>query len=243
MMEEKSAPSIVERVVRGLLNACCFVVFAAGLYYTHAVIYPEQNLPWYRAAFYLTQWQTRMHGVWCLISIAKMLGARFPSNKTTARIYSVMFDITAIVSAVFWGMWSKDPRLILPYLKDPVNPWNEYKLWICHAHHTMPFVAMSVEGMLFPRSLSVDVWPTLVEPFVVLGIALFYLSWVFFGVYVLRIWDLPYGFLRVNSNSALVLRVCGLSLSIVVLVFILHGLRKLVSRIHANVDVDHPKKD
>ena len=241
---DSRGPGAVERVVRGVISAVCFVVFAVSLYYTFTVTYPRLGLPWYRAAFYLTQWQTRRHGVYCLLNVLSQAGLKWPGKHALARIYSVVFDLTALVSAVFWSMWAKDPRLILPDLKNPAEPWKEYPFWVCHAHHTMPFVSMAIEGLLFPRSLNVRVWSAVGESLTVVGVALTDMAGVFIGVYGLKIWNLPYGFLMVDTNLQLAERLTILSLVLVVLVIILRGIRILFSLIYKNTgDDDHEKKD
>ena len=243
-MNGDKGPSVIERVVRGVISAFCFTVFSFSVYYTFTVTYPRLGLPWYRAAFYLTQWQTRMHGVYSLLNLLSQLGLKWPSKNALARIYSVVFDLTALVTAVFWTMWAIDPRLILPDLKNPAEPWKEYPFWVCHAHHTMPFVSMAIEGLLFPRSLNVRVWSVVGESVSVVGVALVYMAWVFIGVYGLKIWNIPYGFLMVDTNLELAGRLAALSLVLVILVVILRGIRLLFSLIYKNTcDDDHEKKD
>ena len=100
MKAMKDNKTIGERVVRGLLDSVCLCVFLAGLWYSHTVVYPQKHMPWYRAVFYMTQWQARLHALWCALAVAQQLGVRWPGARTTARLYSVVLDLTAMVSAV-----------------------------------------------------------------------------------------------------------------------------------------------
>ena len=223
--------SITERVVRGVVDGMCLGVFLTGLWYSHAVLYPQKHLPWYRAAFYLTQWQARLHALWCALTVAQQLGARWPGARATARLYSVVLDLTAIVSAVFWGLWLYRPALILAGVEDPADPRREYPLWLCHAHHTMPFAAAALEGLLFPRTLDVRAWTAPAECAAALAVPLAYTAWVL-AAHARGLWDLPYGFLRASSPRTLVRTLAVVVLVIVALVLVFRLLRCLVLSLH-----------
>lgn len=243
MKPMKDNKTLGERVVRGLLDSVCLCVFLAGLWYSHTVMYPQKHMPWYRAVFYMTQWQARLHALWCALTVAQQLGVRWPGARTTARLYGVVLDLTAMVSAVFWGLWLYQPALILSGVKNPADPWQEYPLWLCHAHHTMPFAATALEGLLFPRTLDVRAWSAPAECAAVLAVPLAYIAWILVAVHILHIWDMPYGFLRAPTPLALARTLALMALLIVALVLVIRLFRRLVALLHHNTHDDHTKEE